>query len=484
MVGASAYTLLAQLLSGAFTAALAIFLVRRLGPTEYGVFAVAVSVSLVLVPVADLGVSQATARFLAERSDDPRRAWQVMASALRLKVPLATLVGGTLTLSAPLLARALDVPAAEGPLRVMGAVVLGQSLLLLVMAAFVALRRNLVRLKVTTFESSLEASVSVALVLLAGGAMAAAVGRAIGFAAGGAVAVLVLWRHLARGRGEGASPLDPVPLSQIARYGAALGLIEGVWAIFDRLDVLMIAVILGPREAGLFEAVLRLTAIAAYVGIAIGSGFAPRAAHGAAGPMARGGLVLVLRVALVIHIGLAAAIAVWAPSIVEIALGATYLPAADVLRLLGWTVLLLGLAPLLSMTLNYRGLARQRIVPAVACLAVNFALDLVLIPSMGIEGAALATGIALSIYTGWHLRLCATHLELELRPLARTAAFAVAAAAVMAGVFAAVGTHHGVLVALAGLVAGVAAYGLVLAASGELSGMTESWRSLTGRAAR
>ena len=62
----TAFALASQIATASFTAILTIVLVRVLGPEDYGVFALALSVaSLVFLP-ADFGISQSTARFVAE----------------------------------------------------------------------------------------------------------------------------------------------------------------------------------------------------------------------------------------------------------------------------------------------------------------------------------------------------------------------------------------------------------------------------------
>ena len=69
----TAFALAAQLATAGFTAILTVFLVRRLGPEDYGIFALALSVaSLVFLP-ADFGISQSTARYVAEHFDEPLR---------------------------------------------------------------------------------------------------------------------------------------------------------------------------------------------------------------------------------------------------------------------------------------------------------------------------------------------------------------------------------------------------------------------------
>ena len=62
-----------RVVSALFTAGLTLFLVRYLGPHDYGVYALALSVGGVVLLPADLGVTRSAARFIAERRGDTGR---------------------------------------------------------------------------------------------------------------------------------------------------------------------------------------------------------------------------------------------------------------------------------------------------------------------------------------------------------------------------------------------------------------------------
>src|SRR5690349_1231941 len=79
----SAYSLAAQLSTAAFTAVLTLYLVRALGPTRYGVFALAVGIGALIVLPSDFGISSSTARFVAEHRHDERAVGALVASSLR-----------------------------------------------------------------------------------------------------------------------------------------------------------------------------------------------------------------------------------------------------------------------------------------------------------------------------------------------------------------------------------------------------------------
>src|SRR4051794_6594283 len=78
--------------SAAFTGALTLYLVRALGPREFGLFSLAIGVGALVFLPSDLGVSGSTARFIAERYGDRNAVARLMSDAIRLKL----LISGTL----------------------------------------------------------------------------------------------------------------------------------------------------------------------------------------------------------------------------------------------------------------------------------------------------------------------------------------------------------------------------------------------------
>jgi len=85
--------LVSQVATAVFTAGLTLYLVRALGASSYGVYALAFSVgSLVLFP-AGFGLPMAVGRFLADHRDDLGHMRAILRMGLRLQVPAAVVVG-------------------------------------------------------------------------------------------------------------------------------------------------------------------------------------------------------------------------------------------------------------------------------------------------------------------------------------------------------------------------------------------------------
>jgi O-antigen/teichoic acid export membrane protein len=109
-----------------------------------------------------------------------------------------------------------------------------------------------------------------------------------------------------------------------------------------------------------------------------------------------------MRTVLVTYVGIVAVACALAPVAVPLALTDKYSQSSWIFIALAWYALLLGVAPLVTMSANYLGGARERVKLSGVTIATNVVLDLVLVPSMGVWGAAIATSVAFTWYVGAH----------------------------------------------------------------------------------
>jgi O-antigen/teichoic acid export membrane protein len=188
------FALAVQITVAAFSAVLTLFLVRQLGPAGYGIFALAVAIGILCALLAELGLSPATARFVAERRGDRDAMARVVAAALRLKLPLTALVATGLFLAAGPIADAYGHDSLAWPLRVIALALFGQGLASLLGGSFVAQGRVALNLRIVFASGLTELCTTVALVLLGAGATGAAFGRAAGWTMAGTVALVLAIR--------------------------------------------------------------------------------------------------------------------------------------------------------------------------------------------------------------------------------------------------------------------------------------------------
>ncbi len=465
----TAFALASQLATASFTAILTIFLVRYLGPEDYGVFALAVGVaSLVFLP-ADFGISQSTARFVAEHRGDNEQVVDALTDGLKLKLIASGVLCTILFALAGPISNAYNAPEMAWPLRGVALAVFGQSIVGYYRTAFEALGRVSLTLRLISTESAIEASASIALVLAGAGVTGAAFGRAIGYLFGMLFAFVLIARavdrrtlSLRRGNTTGR-------MKEIARYAGALLIIDAVFTVITTVDTLLIGAILGTTAVGVFTAPAKLIAFLHYPGLALSAGISPRLARGREGPNVdafQNGIryLMILQAALVVPV------VVWAGPIVDLILGDDFEESADVLRAMAPFIYLFGLAPLVSVGVNYLGEARRRIPVAIAALIVNFAVSFVLLKEIGVVGSALGADAAYLIYVPAHFWICKQLLGLAMRPIVITFVRTLVAAGAMTAVMVGFGTENlSLLEWLAGGATGIVTYCVALVLTGEVT---------------
>jgi O-antigen/teichoic acid export membrane protein len=456
-----------QVTTAAFTAALTLYLVRALGPGDYGLFALALGIGTVLVPVSDLGVTPSAARFIAEQRADRKVVAGIVTSAARLK--LAALFPFCIALAA----LAGPIAAAYGngdlaaPLRLMALALAGQSMFALYRETFVALGRISMTWRTVLLESAGETAASVALVAAGAGAAGAMLGRTAGYLAGALAAAYLVRRLLARLPRERRRGTQ-IRVRRLAAYAGVVFMIDAAFTLFEQIDVILIGAIIGTPAVAVFEAPLRLTTFLAYGGQALALAVAPRLAR--SGPPDLRAFTTATRYLVLLQGALLAPLLVWAEPIVDLALGPDYSGSAAVLRGLAPFVFLSGLGTYITIAVNYLGEARRRVPIAIVTVALNAALDLALLPTIGVVGGAVATDVAFALFVAGHFWICRTALGLPLAPLGRTLARCLAASAAMAGVLATAGTSSlSVAGWIAGSGAGILSYVAILRLVGELS---------------
>lgn len=452
------FALAVKMTGAVFTAALTLVLVRVLGPAQYGVFALAMSIGgLVFLP-SDLGIAQAAARYVAERHGDRGAVAAIISDAVRLKLLAGGVISLALVALAGPIADAYGTPDLAWPLRILAVSLFAESFVLLWNALFQAFGRISVYLRVVVLESASEATLSIAIVLLGGGAAGAMVGRTAAYLFAAGYGLMLVGRTVGA-RVSARRSAGGGHVKRIAGYGSALLIIDGAVTLFSRLDAILIGAFLSVAAVGKFEAPIQLAGLLGYVGQSVSSGVAPRMARTATGepdvPALERGLVIVLLIQ-----GLfLAPLLVWAEPIVSLVLGPDYEESADVLRALAPYAFLVGVSPMLSLSVNYLGEAKRRIPIAIAALAINVAIDIALLTNLGIVAAAIGTDIGYTFYVVAHLLVVKRLVGLSLRPVAVNLVRALLAAAVMSAVLFAIGTGDVALpLLILGAPAGAAAY--------------------------
>ena len=463
------YALLTTVATGAFTAVLTIVLVRALGAADYGTFALGLSITGLVILITDAGTSGAGGRFVAEHHGDLGAIAGVLGMALPVRIASGAVGAIALILLAQPIANAYDAPELAGPLRLLSVALFGQTAFLFMRATFGALRRTSKSFVLVLAESAVEFTATVSLVAAGTGVMGAAGGRAIGYVFGALLGVVMIGRFLGR------SPLlrtgpSPVGRRQFVGYASALMVVAVADTLARRLDPLLIGAFLGTTAVGIFTAPFTLLMVLGIAGPATAQAIGPRMARQArGGPLPTAAHHLALKYILILQMLGSVFLLVWADPLTDLILGSEFAESAEVLRALTPFAFLLGVSALLRVPITYAGEGRRRVPIAITALIVGVVLDLILIPRVGVVGAAIACDVSYALYVGWHLVLARRFFDIPLRPLGLTIARAGLAGLAAAGVLALAGTATlSAAEWVVGAVAATAVFLVALLASREL----------------
>jgi O-antigen/teichoic acid export membrane protein len=334
-----------------------IVLARLLAPTDFGVYAIALTVQSVLVTLVDLGLSA----YLV-RAEDPDREGPTVAT---LSLANGVVLALAMTVTAGPLARLMGAPDASGVIAVLSWTLVLSSA---GVVPYAALQRNFQQRRLfgsSVVDFATSTSVTIALILVGLGPMALAIGRVAAQSAATTTQFV-----LARVRPRFAAD------RRIARRALAFGVPLGIanvlsWALLN-IDNVAIARVAGTTALGLYVLAFNIcswpmSAIGQAVRSVSLAGFSRTTRDGSDGGFATA-LSLTWAASLVAGTLLAAL----AQPLVTLLYGARWSPSATVLGALGLFGALRVVLDLMATYLTARGAARP-----VLCVQVVWFLALV-----------------------------------------------------------------------------------------------------------
>lgn len=435
------FALLAQLIGGTLTAILTIFLGRALSAGQLGAFTFGLSVTTLATLLADAGISSSSARFLAERRDQPKAAAAVFRTALRLKLFTGIPVTVSILVLAGPICQTFGITDGVWALRGCAIAMLAQTMFSLCSGTFVALGKIRYNLILATVESVVEAGATLSLVLLGAAATGAAFGRTIGFTVGAVAGLAVARRTIGRlSMLNWDDDRSVVSLWRIVGYAGPLLLVDAAFRVFASIDVLLIAALVGgAAQIAAFVLPVRLTIFLEYPGAAVASAVSPRMTRQAN----EEDLTLLaqsMRYLVIVQTLITVPLLIWPEAIMYLLFGNKYPEASTVLRGLAPYVFLSGIAQLTTLAVNYLGEAWRRVPLAVTMLTVNIVIDVLLLPRIGILAGAIGTSAAYAVWVPAHVWILRSRGGLRVRPVMISIARSFIAAGAMIGALALLGT--------------------------------------------
>lgn len=419
---------------------LAVVVGRGLGPEGAGFFFQLVAFFMIAANVlelgADTGLVRALSRQLAHGRDADLR--RTVAVAVVPVVAVGVLVSAAILLLAPALGALLSTPSAAATTTELitstALFVLPASLLMVLLGGTRGLGRILPFIGLFNITLPVGRVLAVLLVFGAGwGLAAAAQAWAWPFVIACAVAVVVLARQLSRtARRPSAAPgaVAPTPTRELARefwsFTAPRGIAAALEIALAWVDVLLVAALLGPAAAGVYAVVSRAGRSGLLVETAMRTVVsAPLSAALAAGERAEARRLYLMasRAMVLLAWPLYITLALFAGPVLSI-FGSEFRAGVVALAVLSIAMMVLSAAGLVQSVLLMSGRSAAQVRNKACALAISVVGNVVLLPLLGITGAAATWIIVIVVDAGlaaWQVRHILA-VRSTVRELATTAA--------------------------------------------------------------
>lgn len=207
------------------------------------------------------------------------------------------------------------------------------------------------------------------------------------------ITALLLWFRARRdGLGFTLNDASRHEMSRLLVECAPLILRLAAIGVYLRIDQILIGWMEGDAAVGLYVAATRLTEPWYLIVTAAMTAFVPRLAqiHHLQNDLYEAQLKKVIRILVWASVVMAVAMTVVAPYAVSILYGASFASAAPVLMIHAWAAIFSTLGQTVSAWFINKRLIRYGVYQSIASVIVNVVLCLVLIPRLGIAGAAVA----------------------------------------------------------------------------------------------
>ena len=454
------------------SSALLMFVLARylLDPDGYGTLYWVIGVLAMVRLLADLGIGKSAARYFSEYNEtDPGQIPHLIRSTITFKIVVMAVVGYLLLLFHEQLAAVLGRPEAA-PFLAAGVLYIAVfSFSTFTEVAFQGFNHLPYSAAVRAISGFSRLVFAVGFVLLGLGALGAFFGYIVGYVLSATVGLALLYYEF-YARYDEAETSEEGLMRRLIEYSVPLTATRSANIIDKQVDTVLVGVFLTPTAVAFYTLGKQITdfvlAPAESLGFTISPNFGEQKASGQLGE-ARRIYETALTNTMLVYLPAAAGLVIVADPFIPMVIGADYAGAVPVLQVLAGFIVLQAITNLTSDSLDYLGRARHRAIAKGATAVANFALNLVLIPTVGVVGAALATVATHSVYVAVNLYIVHLELDLRLQRLARSMGAVCAITGVMAAAVLLVTPLVSSLGMLLGAIAlGAATWAVLVVASG------------------
>ncbi|ELZ10370.1 flippase [Natrialba aegyptia] len=393
-----------------------------LTPDEYGILFLAISVFSASLLCSRLGIPRSTARYIAEyRETDPGQVPYLVRSSLLFLGIVMLIVAAAVTVFHQLLADLFGEPELAPLLLLGGVYISAWTLNSYVHTLFQGFNRITWSARVTIITNASTLLSVVALLLTGSGVIGALTGYIIGYALGAVYGLVLLYRLVAEF--DRASEPEPGLRRRLIEYSLPLTVSDGANVVYKQVDTLLIGAFLTPAAVGYYVLAKQISdfviAPASSLGFTVSPSYGEYKANGELEEAARM-YETTFKHNVVFYVPAAAGLIVVADPLIRYVFGSEYLGAIPVIQVFALFIVFQSIDKITNDALDYLGRATHRAVSKGATGAFNFGLNLVLIPTIGVVGAAISTVVSYGIMVAVNIYLIHTELPISPRYLAKS----------------------------------------------------------------
>jgi O-antigen/teichoic acid export membrane protein len=407
-----------QFVSMASGALLIVILARLLDPNQYGLLFLSISVFSIAQIFSKLGLAKSAARYISEyRENDPGQIPHILRKSIGFNLITIFVVSAVFIIGYDFIAVAIG-ESELGPFLALGSllIIFGS---LTMYARLVAQGFEDIRLaaEIHAVDHGTRLIFAVGFVLLGYGALGALGGFILGSFLASLIGLIILYTRYYQ-TVPSSKTMEQGLFRRVLEYNIPLTVAGLSGKIDKEVDTVLVGFFLSPVAVGYYALSKQVVKFVQMPATALGFSISPtygkqKAANdlSTAATMYEKSLVHTLLLYVPAAIGI---VLVAGPSI-NIIFGDSYTDAVPVLQILSIYVVLKSITKITDYPLDYLGRARSRAIAQAIASVSNVLLNILLIPRIGVIGAAIATVITHSFYVSVKLYIVSTELPLDIR---------------------------------------------------------------------
>jgi len=413
--------LTSQAVSSVVGGVITVVLARLLTPNEYGLFFLTISVFTFFKVFTRLGIARSAGRYIAEyKESNPDQIPHIIRTAVLVNSVTVGIAVVVLVVGHQQIADLVRQPDLA-PLLLFGTLYLCFTTFATFLSKVWQGFEEITLASIIEICSQVGRLVfSVGFVVAGFGAMGALGGYTVSTAIPVVIGAVILYRnHYAVG--DTVSAVESGLRRRIVEYSIPITATNTADRIDKEIDTVLIGFFLSPVAVGQYVVGKKVVSFIETPMNAVGFTLSPTfGAQKAEGNITRASRIyeVALSHILLLYIPAGAGIILVADPVVTLFFGTDYSGAVPVLQVLGIFAILKAITKLSGNGLDFLGRARSRAIAKTVTSILNVVLNVTLIPTVGIVGAALATVITYSLYTLFTLYIITQEFELDIRRLA------------------------------------------------------------------